>query len=171
MLKTLLPVILLVIGTGAGLGAGVFLRATPDPTEPAQADPGPDAPAGDGARQDVAQRSETDERSGQREYVKMTNQFVVPIVEQGAVSSLVLLALSIEVMPGQRDAVSRREPKLRDSFLQVLFDHANVGGFRGDFTENSNLDVLRAALREVAVRDAGDMVTDVLIHDIARQDY
>ena len=68
-------------------------------------------------------------------------------------------------------AIYSKEPKLRDSFLQVLFDHANIGGFDGAFTNANNLAVLRGALREVAQKDMGDQVTDVLIVEIARQDY
>ena len=172
MIRKLLPILLLLVGTGAGVGAGVFLRPTPAPVEEAEPD------NGDAAQAEVADTVQggkearaTKDGAANRDYVKMSNQFVVPVVADGAVSSVVLLALSIEVEAGHRDAIVLREPKLRDSFLQVLFDHANVGGFRGSFTDNNNLDVLRAALREVAIRDGGKHVTDVLIHDIARQDY
>jgi flagellar FliL protein len=175
MIRTLLPILLLLIGTGAGVGAGVFLRPTQapaphaEPTEGAETH-GEDTGHGAEAQPAFARGNDADGPTNV-DYVKMNNQFVIPVVEDGAVSSVVLLALSIEVETGHRDVVILREPKLRDSFLQVLFDHANVGGFRGSFTDNSNLDVLRAALREVAVRDTGSYVTDVLIHDIARQDY
>jgi flagellar FliL protein len=60
---------------------------------------------------------------------------------------------------------------LRDSFLQVLFNHANLGGFEGEFTDSSNLDVLRNSLREIGRRDLGDGISDVLIMEVARQDY
>ena len=53
----------------------------------------------------------------------------------------------------------------------MLFDHANLGGFEGEFTSANNLSVLRAALLEVAQKDMGPIVTDVLIADIGRQDY
>ena len=72
---------------------------------------------------------------------------------------------------GQKEAVYAKEPKIRDSFLQVLFDHANIGGFDGAFTNANNLDVLRGALREIAQKDVGEQVIDVLIAEIARQDY
>lgn len=170
MIRKLLPILLLLLGTGAGLGAGVFLRPAQDVTDHAEPADGGVTHAGETSHgNDTAQAGKSP--GAERDYVKMSNQFVVPVVENGAVSSVVLLALSIEIEPGHRDAIFLREPKLRDSFLQVLFDHANVGGFRGAFTDNNNLDVLRAALREVAMRDAGGHVTDVLIHDIARQDY
>ena len=52
-----------------------------------------------------------------------------------------------------------------------MFDHANVGGFDGEFTNANNLDVLRNALRESAQKDMGEQISDVLIVEIARQDY
>ena len=100
----------------------------------------------------------------------MNNQFVVPIVDEGRVSAMVVLSLSLEVEPGNTEAVYQREPKLRDAFLQVLFDHANIGGFSGSFTDVSNLVVLRTSLKEAASRVLGTVVVDVLITDIARQD-
>ena len=51
-----------------------------------------------------------------------------------------------------------------------MFDHANAGGFRGTFTDGANLVVLRSALLEVAQSTLGDLVSDVLIVDIVRQD-
>jgi hypothetical protein len=54
--------------------------------------------------------------------------------------------------------------------LQVLFDHANSGGFNGSFTDGANLVLLREALLETALRIFGTDVTDVLIVDIVRQD-
>ncbi len=163
MLNKILPLVLLLIGVGAGVGAGVFLR--PEVEEPMaaevtvsekvtiQVDKAPPEP-------DLA-----------REYVKMNNQFVVPVVNANSVQALVVLSLSLEVPAGQKDAIYSREPKLRDSFLQVMFDHANVGGFDGAFTNANNLDILRTALREAAQKDMGEQISDVLIIEIARQDY
>lgn len=158
MIRLLLPILLILVGTASGIGAGVFLRPVP--------------PVEDMAAEAVdEEHHEEEEATAERDYVKLNNQFVIPVVEGGAVSSLVVMALSVEIEPGFREDIFRREPKLRDSFLQVLFDHANVGGFRGAFTDNNTLDVLRASLRDVAIRDAGSHVTDVLILEIARQDY
>lgn len=149
MKKLLIPALLGLIGLGAGVGAGVFLRPAPDT--------------------DTAEMTEA-EPAVPPEYVKLNNQFVIPVVEDGAVSALVVLALSLEVKTGGTEAVFAAEPKLRDVFLQVLFDHANAGGFKGSFTDASNLVVLRQALKEAAMQVLGDAVKDVLIVDIARQD-
>ncbi|WP_299047542.1 flagellar basal body-associated FliL family protein [uncultured Tateyamaria sp.] len=160
-MKKLLPLILLLVGLGAGVGAGVFLRPDPEPVEVVEGE----------MPQDASMPADPPEDTLNREYVKMNNQFVVPVVNDDTVQALVVLSLSLEVPAGQKDAIYSREPKLRDSFLQVLFDHANVGGFDGAFTNSNNLAVLRAALREVAQKDMGDQITDVLIVEIARQDY
>lgn len=158
MMRKLLPVILALVGLSGGVGAGIFLRP-PQDTEDHAADEQTADPAEDGQPQE-----------GGPEYVKMNNQFVVPVVERGGVTAMVVLSLSIEVKAGNTEAVYQREPKLRDQFLQVLFDHANVGGFSGSFTDGSNLVTLRTSLKEAAGMALGPVVRDVLITDIARQD-
>jgi flagellar protein FliL len=135
MIKKLIPLVLALIGLGAGVGAGLFLRPATLP-----------------------------------EYVKLPNQFIVPVLEKERITSMVILSLSLEVAPGSTEQVFAREPKLRDGFLQVLFDHANSGGFNGSFTDASNLVVVREGLLQVATKTLGAIVTDVLITDIVRQD-
>jgi hypothetical protein len=150
-MRKLLPLVLALIGLGVGGGAGMALR--PPPPDAAET---PEVPP--------------TEPATPPEYVRLSNQFVVPVVEGGRVSAMVILSLSLEVIPGSTEGVFAREPKLRDALLQVLFDHANAGGFRGSFTDGANLVILRQALREAAARVLGDRVTDVLIADIVRQD-
>lgn len=160
-MKKLLPLILLLVGSAAGVGAGIFLRPAPPPEEHVE----------DEEKMTVESKGAVDETDIEHEYVKMNNQFVVPVVDGDQVTALVVLSLSLEVPAGHKDVIYAKEPKLRDSFLQVLFDHANIGGFEGAFTNANNLAVLRGALREVAQRDMGEQITDVLIIEIARQDY
>lgn len=165
MIARLLPVLLAVIGLAGGVGAGYVMRQPP-PVEVA-VDPCGDA-AGEAAGSDAAE-AETSE-DADHDYVKLNNQFVVPIVDEGRVGSLVVMALSLEVPAGQTEMVYEREPKLRDAFLQVMFDHANAGGFKGAFTSSTRMTVLRNALREVARKTLGPSVSDVLIIEFVRQD-
>lgn len=163
-MKKLLPLLMMLIGTGAGVGAGVYLR--------------PAIPVTDDAALETETEAapKTEEKGDQpikgNEYVKLSNQFVVPIVERDRISSMVVMTLSVEAPEGQGQAVFDIEPKIRDVFLRVLFDHAAVGGFRGDFLNNENLDVIRTNLRDAARENIGnDLISDVLIFEIARQDY
>ena len=62
------------------------------------------------------------------------------------------------------------EPKIRDRFLQVLFNHANNGGFAGNFTDFRYMKSLKDELLRNAQVVAGNAVTDILILDLVRQD-
>lgn len=166
-MKKLLPILLALIGLGAGVGAGIALK--PAPVEVVEINPC-------GETQQVVSDGHSEEAMAAEEgaptseFVKLNNQFVVPIVSDDRIVAMVVMSLSVEVGAGQKEIVYAREPKLRDAFLQVLFDHANIGGFRGAFTNSNNMDVLRNALNETARKTMGDVITDVLILDIARQD-
>jgi flagellar protein FliL len=150
MIKKLLPILLGLLGLGIGIGAGIFLR--PVHEEAAVVEEVPLDPA-------LAP-----------EYVKLANQFIVPVMQKGKVSAMVILSLSLEVENGTTQEVYQVEPKLRDVFLQVMFDHANSGGFSGSYTDGANLLLLRKALLESAKSVLKDKITDVLIIDIVRQD-
>ncbi len=166
-MRKLLPVILALTGLAMGGSAGLLLRPTP---EEAAANACGDA---DGAAADSTAEAGHESAEGEipvKEYVKLNNQFIVPVVEQGIVQSLVILSLSLEVPTGVSQDVYAVEPRLRDSFLQVLFDHANAGGFDGAFTGANNMEILRVALFEAAQKSLGPKVSDVLIVDIVRQD-
>jgi hypothetical protein len=176
MMRLILPLLFLVLGLGAGVGAGLFLgqstgsgsdealaeTAGDESGDEPEADAGPELPPGDGVFVTPA--------SGVTEYVRLHNQFIVPVVRDGSVRSLVVMALTVEIDSAQSDAVFRHEPRLRDSFLRVLFAHANAGGFDGAFTEAASIDPLRRGLRNAAASVLGEGVRDVLIVDITRQD-
>lgn len=104
------------------------------------------------------------------EYVRLNNQFVVPVVKGERVQALVVLSISLETTAGTKPQVFEREPRLRDAMLQILFDHANAGGFERDYTRAERMHVLRQALFEQATMVLGAIVHDVLITDIVRQD-
>ncbi|WP_156121815.1 flagellar basal body-associated FliL family protein [Halocynthiibacter namhaensis] len=169
----ILPILLALVGIGVGVGAGVALRPPPPPpVEVHPCGPGDDAnltadmPNGtaDEMHEDGEEPPETSE------FVKLANQFVVSVVKDEKIVALVVMSLSVEVLPGNTEEVFRQLPKLRDSFLQVMFDHANIGGFDGAFTESNKMTLLRNALLETARRQLGPPVIDVLIQDLIRQD-
>lgn len=164
-MRKLLPIILALIGTGAGVGAGLMLMP-----EPAEEHAAIDCvPPADEVMVEAPPKEEEGPLEG-REYVKLNNQFVIPVMDAERVNALVVASLSIEVSTGSTETVYAREPKLRDVFLQIMFDHANIGGFEGSFTSGERMEILRGALQDGARSVLGDVVSDVLITEIARQD-
>ena len=167
----LIPLVLLILGSGAGYGAGLMVAPAPT-TGNACADGNACGPDVDTADDDAAQvpgdgRSDAD---GNKEFFALSSQFVIPVLERGKARALVVMALSLEVAEGSTSAVYALEPRLRDGMLQVLFDHANSGGFDGRYTETRRLDALRRALLESARSVAGKPVRDVLITELVRQE-
>lgn len=162
-MRKLIPVLLVCLGLAGGIGAGLTLRPASGPTETDLPPQKLETSTSDGIQPGP-------EDKATKEYVKLNNQFVVPVVHETLVESLVVLSLSIEIEAGQANIVYTREPKLRDVLLQVLFDHANIGGFGGAFTNANTMDILRMSLTEAAQAVLGTSVSGVLITDIARQD-
>jgi len=162
MIRMLLPVALALAGTGVGVGAAILFapEAGGQSTAGPAAAPTPPDPAGPTPSSD----------DGPSDYVGLNNQFVVPLLDGERIGAMVVLSLSVEVGAGNAEAVYAREPKLRDGFLQVLFDHANRGGFDGEFTNANSMDVLRRLLSEVAQDLLGPLAKSVLITEIARQE-
>jgi hypothetical protein len=166
MKSLILPVVFLLVGTGGGAATGLFLMPPAPPADPA-ADPVCPAPADPAAHDALPGPAPHDTPSA---FVALNNQFIVPVVDDGDVEALVILSLSIEVPEGEDAPVLTAEPRLRDAFLQVLFDHANTGGFDGAFTATETMRGLRLALDAAAREVLGDLARDVLVIDIVRQD-
>lgn len=148
----ILPILLMVLGLASGLGAGIMLRPAPEPVAEGE-EPEAALPASPLATA----------------LYPLKGQFLVPIVEDARVASLIVIELALEVDEASIAMVPGKEPLLRDRLLQILFDHANTGGFDGMFTSNNNMTILRSALREGAAQVLGaSVVTEVLITNILR---
>lgn len=167
----LLPILLALFGLGAGVGTGLALRPAPS-QEAMEGAPPSDCEAIAGGLEAAGQspQAENSEEKASTDFVKLNNQFVIPVVKGEQIAALVVLSISLEVPPGGSEQIYQREPKLRDMILQVLFDHANSGGFDGAFTEGRKLETLRTALLETTRKELGNAIKSVLITDIARQD-
>lgn len=146
----ILPILLMLLGLGAGIGAGYAMRLLPDPPAEGEAVPTPTPPV-------------------VTSLYELSGQFLVPLVEEGRVTSIVVIELALEIDDTAELHVAAREPLLRDRLLQIMFDHANIGGFKGMFTSNNNMALLRKALFEGAVQVLDDgALTAVLITNILR---
>ncbi|KPQ06289.1 MAG: hypothetical protein HLUCCA12_11310 [Rhodobacteraceae bacterium HLUCCA12] len=150
-MKKFLPVILAIIGLLAGVGAGWALRPGTARTAPEDQPHYSPPPA-------------------HTETLRLPGQFVVPILAEGRVQSMVVLSLALELAEGHGVSLQQQEARLRAVLLQVMFDHANTGGFEGVFTSGEALLALRRTLREAARAEVGDALHDVLITELLRQE-
>ncbi len=172
-MKRLLPVLLALLGLGAGIGAGVMLKpaavadaeaacgveGAPACTEVAAADPFRTTPAASGMPE------------GDATYVPLSKPFVVPIFAGERVIAMVVLSVSLATSLDGAQVVDTLQPRLRDSFLTALFRHANSGGFDGSFTTGQKMEDLRSALLQAAREVMAEApVGEVLITEIARQE-
>lgn len=160
-MRLVFPLLIALMGIGAGIGAGITLRPDPVLADVAEHDcPAPEEEL----------EAEAVTASLGSEYVKLNNQFVTPVLESGRVAGMVILSLSVEVASGETELVYGHEPKLRDAYNEVLFLHANAGGFSGDFTDIPKMNRLRLALLKASQKLLGTKVKAVLIDNIMRQD-
>ena len=172
-MKKLFPLLLAILGTAGGVGAGLFF-APDEQSETVENDS--EHEESDHGEEDLEETAHDDadnahgSESGESDFVRLNNQFIVPVLSDGRVVSLVVLSISLETELEQSETVFHAEPKLRDVFLTVLYDHANSGGFSGSFTDAQRMSTLRVALYEAAETVLGDVVKSVLIQDLNRQD-
>lgn len=166
-MKLLVPLLMTVVGFAIGGGVGFMTR-------PESAIAETDTGVEDGEHEDASKSKnkdyDTEDASNDRAYVKMNNQFVIPVLGKTRVTALVVLSLSLEVASSDTEAIYSQEPKLRDAFISVLFDYAYTGGFSEDFVSSPNLDTLRMKLLEAANAATTQNISKVLITDMVRQD-
>ncbi len=167
MMRFLIPLVIVLLGTGIGVGAGWFLA--PDPPEAPECacdgtEEGGDGPAAEGAGEGAAAVP------AEYEYVDLEGQFVVPIIVNDSPVGMMVMSLSLEMEPGARETAYAKVAKLRDEFLSVLFGYASIGGFAGNYLDLEKLRQIRRDLTEKAQEVLGPVVHEVLIIDMIRQD-
>ena len=169
-MKKLLPLLIALLGLGAGVGAGLALK--PAPGQPrgrgrlrrrprtadghAEADPRAARPP----RPIPSRRRRRGEKKA-REPSSPTSRWTSPSSSRSSPArrwwrwwwSRSRSRPTLEAAP----SVEAVKPRLRDSFLKVMFRHANSGGFDGSFTAGRKMEDLKSALLAGRARgDAGD---------------
>lgn len=191
-MKKLIPVLIALLGLGVGIGGGLALKPVPEAVAdvcvaPVSGEaPGGEAAGGEGAAAapcpapDPFAVAEAETGAGESSaktaaeisYVPIEKPFVVPIFAGEKTVAMVVMSLSIAA-GGEKAATELEavQPRLRDSFLKVMFRHANSGGFDGSYTTGRKIEDLKSALLGAARQVVPDAAVDeVLITEIARQD-
>ena len=157
----LLAILLIPIGLVAGLAGGHFLA--PEVEEEPKEEQEQEAAAEQKKPPAPIDLADTD-------YANLDKHFIVPVIEDGSVSSLVVITMAVEVSRENKELVFEHEPKLRSEFLNVFFNHAQSGGFSGVFIQSQLMSDLRASLNAAAWSVLGDAARQVLITSLTRQD-
>ncbi|HXI85940.1 MAG TPA: flagellar basal body-associated FliL family protein [Parvularculaceae bacterium] len=187
MLKYL-PFAIWALALVGGAAGGVMLKSASSPGgAEAQSDAKDAAQALADAKKDAKAAKATETKSGNAAksgakggkddgsasamgVMKFGRQFIVPVINDAGVKSLVIMDLSIEVPPAETDKTYAVEPILRDAVLSALLKLSNDGAFSGKLLEADNLDGIRAALLAAVRGVLGGDAKNVLILGITRQD-
>lgn len=151
----LLSFLLVPVFIGLGLYAGTMLKEPP--AEEAQ------EPAGETA-------ADAGPPDGNRSFVKIGKQTIVPVVEGGETQALMLFELAIDVPASDTTRVNNLEPRLRAAFLRELFRMSYTGAFMTNFTDDRVIEELRRNLTRAAQLEVGHENAEVLILDVMRQE-
>ena len=88
----------------------------------------------------------------------------------GAVAGVLLGKGGDHQGDGTTEQAFRREPRVRDAFLKILFNMAAEGAFSQDIFAPDTQTELRGRLLNAAREIIGDSVNAVLISDFLKQD-
>ena len=176
-MQNIISGIIMVVFVVMGAVAADFLKGDPAPVAVAE------GASKDGAKDDYADDSHGDKKkkkgdnvdpsykkkSGARTYFDFGRQFVVPVVEEGKVSALVIMDINLELYESDSDGMYSQEAKFRDAIMRELLSLSNDGAFSGQMTDPAKYEKVQKRLLK-ASRTVKDEITAVLILDIARQE-
>jgi len=103
-------------------------------------------------------------------YFKFSREFVVPVVSQGRVTSLVILNLNLEADANMSQKLFEMEPKLRDNIMTTLITISNDGKTFESLTDVENYESIRSMVMMNLKSVMSTGIRNVLIMDMAKQD-
>lgn len=103
-------------------------------------------------------------------YFKFSREFIVPIIRQGRVDSLVILNLSLEADSSIDQKLFEMEPKLRDNIMTTLITLSNDGTTFESMTDVENYETIRSMVLMNLQTVVSTGIENVLIMDLAKQD-
>lgn len=107
--------------------------------------------------------------TGDAAYFRFSREFVVPIIREGSVSSLVIVNINLEIDASLSSSLFSQEPRLRDNIMTTLMELSNSSAL-DDITRVENYETIRSTVL-MNLRDPYPSgIRNVLILDIAKQD-
>lgn len=178
-MKLIITSVVAVIFIAVGSFAGVMLKAPSSASATVSDEHEEDSHGDDHAKKDdhgdhKADHKKDDKHTkssgyGDTAYFKFSREFVVPIMRDDQVKSLVILHVTLETDPSTADDLFSEEPKLRDNIMTTLIGLSNDGRTLEEPTNINNYETIRAMML-MNLRDSiSDGIQNVLIVDMAKQ--
>lgn len=173
MVKGILKIVVLIVAVVAGgMGASFYksVSAADAPGHEADGHGEKDshAKSDKGKKGDDGHGKSSD--SGTTSYMKFKRQFVIPVMKENKIKSLVIMNFNIELNDAAPPNSFNLEPKLRDAFMRSLLNLSNEGVFDDDLTSPETFDYIRENLVGAARGILSQGVENVLILDVAKRD-
>ena len=103
-------------------------------------------------------------------YFKFTREFIVPIMHDRKVESLVILNINLEADSSVSQNLFSMEPKIRDNIMTTLIQLSNDGRTFENITDVESYETIRAMILLNLQKVLSSGIENVLIVDIAQQD-
>lgn len=180
-MKQIVLVIIVLVGALAGGAGGVFLKSRPASVHDS-------APKASSHKSDShgAESSHGDEKKAKKSgghgsghgssdssevvYYKFSREFVVPLLENDKVKSLVILNINLEAEADVSGKLFSMEPKLRDNIMTTLINLSNDGVTLEEITDVHSYETIRSSILENLHKVVASGIKNVLILDVAKQD-
>ena len=133
------------------------------------AKPKKDKDAGHGAKSGSGHGS-GDSASGAPSYYKFSREFVVPIIADDRVKSLVILNLNLQVDSAASQSLFSQEPALRDNIMTTLIALSADDTIFNSLNSIEHYETIRSMILKNLQNSFSSSVENVLILDMARQD-
>lgn len=106
---------------------------------------------------------------GSVDYFKFTREFVVPVMRESRVESLVILNINLEVDSRVSSKLFAMEPKIRDNIMTTLIELSNDGKTLEAIANLENYESIRATVLMNLQKIIPEGIRNVLIVDMAKQ--
>lgn len=103
-------------------------------------------------------------------YFKFSREFIVPLMDEKRVRSLVILNINLEADASMSNRLFSMEPKLRDNIMTTLIGLSSDGYTFQSFNEVESYEAIRSTVLQNVTEITGPGISNVLILDIAKQD-
>lgn len=108
--------------------------------------------------------------SGDVSYYRFSREFVVPVLKDDRVASLVILNINLEVDSNTSAQLFSMEPKLRDNIMSSLIALSSDGDVFNNITDVESYESVRSVVLMNLKNVVPHGIHNVLIVDMAKQD-